>query len=103
DAKVQLLALRAENEQLVRFSRRGATLDSTYVAQQHENLTQSLRSAQREVGLLKDRLTNEEQLVTQGLLTRANLLTTQQQFEAARQKVGDAQTQLTQLAQKQLD
>jgi HlyD family secretion protein len=103
DAKAQLLALRAEHAQLVRFSRHGATLDSTYGAQQHDNVTQSLQSAQRELGLLKDRVTNEEQLVAQGLLTRANLLTTQQQYEATRQKVGDAQAQLTQLAQKQLE
>jgi HlyD family secretion protein len=103
DAKAQLLALRAEHAQLVGFSTHGAALDSTYVAQQQENLNQSLQSAHRELGLLKDRLANEEQLVAQGLLTRANLLTTQQQYEAARQKVGDAQTQLTQLAQKQLD
>jgi HlyD family secretion protein len=65
-------------------------------------LNQTIESAQQTLALLKDRVANEEQLVEQGLLTRSNLLATQQQYETARQKVSEARSQITQLASKEL-
>lgn len=103
DAKSQLAALRDEHTKLLSFARTHTQLDSDYTRQQQDNVAQAIASLEQTMRLLRERMTNEEQLVAQGLLTKATLFATQQQYESARQKVNDSRSQLTQLASSTLN
>src|SRR5438105_4617088 len=78
-AKAKLHGLQAEHEQAVRFANENAVLQKRAQEQQRANLEQSITATNDALKWLQDRATAQEQLVTQGLLTRATLVATRQQ------------------------
>ncbi len=102
-ARAEIERLREQHTALTTFSDRDQQLQSDYLGQQRASLDQSIAAGEKSAAWLNEKITNQEQLVQQGLVTRATLLGTRQQLDGERQKIADAQSQLTQIAAKQLD
>ncbi|HEY5061911.1 MAG TPA: NHLP bacteriocin system secretion protein, partial [Gemmatimonadaceae bacterium] len=101
-AKANLANLRAEHTTLAQFSSHDAALQLTYLVQQQASLDQSIAASKQSLAWLQERITSQEQLVQQGLLTRSTLVATRQQYDQTREKIADATGQLTQLAARRL-
>jgi HlyD family secretion protein len=101
-ARLEIEQLHEQHRQLASFSDRDEQLQTEYLDQQRASLGQSIAAGEKSASWLSEKITNQEQLVQQGLVTRATLLGTRQQLDGERQKVADAQSQLTQIAAKQL-
>lgn len=101
-ARVALAQSRESHKALATFSNRDEALQTEYLDQQRANLEQSIAAGEKSVSWLGEKVTTQEQLVQQGLVTRATLLGTRQQLDAERQKVADGKSQLTQIAAKRL-
>jgi HlyD family secretion protein len=102
DATAALDRFRADRDRLVSYDKRQHAIDSAYTAEQRTAIQQSATATQQSVASLTERVRAEEQLVTQGLLTRPSLLNTRQQLEQAQEKVASLQGDLTQLEAKDL-
>lgn len=89
--------LRREHLQLVAFRERDAELQRRNIAQQRGNLQASVTASTAALRNQEERLASQEQLVRQGLMTRASLLQTQQQVEQTREDIRAAQAELAQL------
>ncbi|HYH79253.1 MAG TPA: NHLP bacteriocin system secretion protein [Longimicrobium sp.] len=97
EAKARLTALRAEYTRTVAFSGSDERLRALSAAEQRRNLEQTIAAEEETLRLLAERVASQEQLVAQGLLTRATLLQTRQQHEQAREKIRSSRSQLAQL------
>jgi HlyD family secretion protein len=102
-ARAALADQEAQQRQLTEYGDRNLELQRTYLRQQRTNIQQQVASAQAALKALGDRLANEEQLVTQGLLTRQTVIATQQQVDALRDKVRSGQADLTQVSVRELE
>jgi len=89
--------LRREHLQLVAFRERDAQLQRRNLSQQRGNLQASVAASTAALRNQEERLASQEQLVRQGLMTRASLLQTQQQVEQTREDIRAAQAELAQL------
>jgi HlyD family secretion protein len=101
-AKAELEHLRAEHAKLLQFTTRDVALQQTYLDQQRASVEQSNAAAEQSLIWLQERITSQEQLVQQGLLTRSTLAGTRQQYDQIREKIADAKGQLTQIEAKRL-
>ena len=101
-AETSVANLRADHAGLVAFSTRDAALQRTYLAQQRKTAEDAIASGERTLAWLAEKIAAQEQLVQQGLLTRATLATTRQQHDAAREKLAQSHSELTQLAARLL-
>jgi HlyD family secretion protein len=102
DAKAALDRVRADYTLLIAYDGRQRAIETSYAAQQRDALMQSTSAAERTIASLTERVKAEEQLVTQGLLTRPSLLNTHQQLEQAEEKLASLHGDLTQLDAKDL-
>jgi HlyD family secretion protein len=102
-AQAQLVALRSEYERIQKFGSRDASLQAEMMDRQRATLTATIASQQRSLRFLSDKITSQERLVAEGLLTRPALMTTKQQFDQAETNIGDAQSQLAQLDVRRLE
>lgn len=102
-AATSLANLRAQHAQSVTFGESDVAAQSAYAAQQRASLEQSIAATEQTMRWLTEKIGNQEQLVRQGLLTRSTLLGTRQQYDAAREKVGESRSQLTQIRARELE
>ncbi|HEX8212562.1 MAG TPA: NHLP bacteriocin system secretion protein [Longimicrobium sp.] len=102
-AKARLKVLHDEHQALVGFTRRDAGLEGESLRAQKAALDASIRAAEANLGPLQERIASQNRLVEQGLLTRATLLVTQQQLDAAREKIRVSRSELAQLQVKELE
>jgi HlyD family secretion protein len=96
-AKSKLGALRRERSQSVRFKTSDAALQSSGIEQQRANLRASITAMEQNLQGLEERIRAQEQLVTQGLITRTVLLGTRQQADQARERISATRSELAQL------
>jgi len=97
EAKARLVAMRADYQRTLSFSGNDARLTEQSVGEQRRNLQQSIAADEQTLRFLAERVTSQEQLVSQGLLTRSTLLQTRQQHEQTQEKIRAARSQLAQL------
>ncbi|HEX8391717.1 MAG TPA: NHLP bacteriocin system secretion protein [Longimicrobium sp.] len=97
EAKTRLAALRGEYERTLAFAGSDAQLQSLSTSEQQSNLRQTIAADEQNLRWLGERITSQEQLVSQGLLTRAALLQTRQTHEQTRERIRTARSQLAQL------
>lgn len=101
-ARANLVTLRADHADLLRFSAHNDSLQLTLLDQQQTSIAQGRAAAEQSLSWLQERIASQEQLVQQGLLTRSTLVATRQQADQTREKIADARGQLTQLDAKRL-
>lgn len=92
----------AEYRRLREFGSRDLELQTTRIARSRANLEQSIQAGERTLEELRERIRNEETLVSQGLLTRQALLATIQQSDEVRERIRAARAELAQLQVQEL-
>lgn len=102
NARTELEQLRIEHADVVQFSARDIALQQRFLDQQRASVVETQTSSEQNLRWLQERITSQEQLVQQGLLVRATLLATRQQYDQTVQKIGELKGQLTQLEAKRL-
>ncbi|MFN8647726.1 MAG: NHLP bacteriocin system secretion protein [Gemmatimonadales bacterium] len=101
-ARATLANLQEAGRVAAMYGRRDSDLRGTILAQQRANLERAITAAREDLGWLGEKITSQERLVAEGLLTRTTLLGTRQQYEATRSRIAESENQLTQLAQQGL-
>lgn len=102
-AKSTLATLRDQHAQLLRRSSENVRLQSEFQDRQRLALTQGIDADEHAAAALHEKLDAEQQLVTRGLLTRSSLLGTRQSYDATREKIADAQSQLASIDARSAD
>jgi HlyD family secretion protein len=93
-ARVELEVAATEHDRAREFLERDRSLRVETLAQQREGLVEAIRVGEQRIGWMADRLAAQEQLVTQGLVTRQALLNTRGDLESARERVHAAEVDL---------
>ena len=101
-ARAALAHLRAEHVQTVAFNARDAEIQRRYLGEQRASTEQQVAADERSLAWLASKITAQEQLVKQGLLTNATLISTRQQYDQTSEKIADGRSQLTQVESKLL-
>ncbi len=93
-AKATLATLRDQHAQQLRRGVENVRLQGEFQDRQRLALTQGIEADEHALASLGEKLEAEQQLVAKGLLTRSSLLGTRQSFDATREKIADAKSQL---------
>ena len=93
-ARATLATLREQHAQVRLRGAENVRLQGEYQERQRLALTQGIEADERALAALGEKVEAEQQLVTRGLLTRSSLLGTRQSFDATREKIADAKSQL---------
>jgi HlyD family secretion protein len=101
-AKASLADLRAQRDQAARFNHRDSVLQIHYLEQQRATTQQTIASDERMLAWLKDKIASQDQLVNQGLLVKATLAGTRQQYDQTDQKIAQSRSDLTQIESRLL-
>lgn len=101
-ARAALETARESHIEVVAFGVRDMRLQTEYLAQQEASIQQGILATDQTIRWLSERIGSQEQLVNQGLMTRNTLLATRQQHDAAREKLAELKSQLTQIASRRL-
>lgn len=99
-ARRKLEALRIDQRQNDAYTDADAALQKRNLEHQRDNLVQSMNATKRSLDALAERVTSQEQLVRQGLITRATLLSTQQQYDQLRDQTRNDAAQIAAIAIK---
>ncbi len=103
DARAKQVALSAEYRDLLRYAGEQRKLKGRDLGQQRANLEHSIEASGKDVDLLHERLGAAEKLLADGLITKQTLLDTQQQWNAARDKLASQRLELDGLQLTLLD
>jgi HlyD family secretion protein len=103
DARSKEADLRREYDDLLRYAQEQRRLQARDLAQQRANLERSLEAAQKDLEILEDRSRVEEDLLKDGLITKQQLLTTQQRLNETRDKLAGQRLEINGLELKRLE
>jgi len=99
-AKLQLKEIRQQHETLKEFAEKDVVQEIELAALRKSNLEQQVTDLSEQLVWLKEKMTNQEKLVEQGLLTKQTLLTTKQTFYSCQHQIETARSDLKQLSNK---
>ena len=102
-ARARVQELERKSASLSAFGERDLSLQSAHLAEQRSNLEKSIQASQAQLGALEERVRSQEQLVSQGLITRQTLLATVQERETVRERVRRGRSDLAQLRVRELE
>lgn len=97
NARSRVAELEAQYRRVGSFVDRDRQLQAASHAQRRTNLEQSIQASEATLAGLAERITNEERLVQQGLMTRQNLLRSRQEHETVKERIRADRSQLVQL------
>lgn len=103
DARARQADVRREYAELLRYAQEQRRLQSRDLAQQRANLERSLGAVQQDLALLEERVRVEEDLLKDGLITKQQLLTTQQRLNETRDRLASQRLEVNGLELKRLD
>lgn len=96
-ALARLADLRAQQESALEFGHRDLELQRAALAQRRKAAEQSVAAAEESRSWLSQKITEQEKLVRQGLITRQTLLATREQYNAAVQRASSGRGELAQI------
>ena len=96
-ARERLGAQVQEHDQTILFVEEDVRLRIENLDQEQENLARTLEANQANLTLVEERIAAQEQLVTQGLVTRTVLLSVRQQYESLKQQIRNDRIQVEQI------
>jgi HlyD family secretion protein len=103
DSRDKLAGERAEYADLLRYAGEQERLRDRGLAQQRANLEQSIRSLEKEVGLARDQVSAQRDLLKDGLVTKQTFLSSEQHLNDAQDRLAGARLELNGLELKRLD
>jgi HlyD family secretion protein len=98
EAKAVVTELKTQHAEIVAHGSRDVALQTRLLAQQRETVTQTIAAAQQSAKAYRETDELQAKLVGEGLLTRQTELATRHQLDQTEQQIGDAQSQLAQIA-----
>ncbi len=101
-AKANLVMATAQRDQAARFTHRDSLLQVRLLQEQRATSQQTIASNERGLAWLKDKIASQEQLVAQGLLVKATLASTRQQYDQTMEKIAQSRSDLTQIESRLL-
>ncbi len=96
-AKEALAELIAESQRIARQKQSGVELALEMVQHRRSNLAQSIRDAEREIEIVRERMVAEAELLEKGLITREQALETEQRLVNIEARIADSEAQIEQL------
>jgi HlyD family secretion protein len=103
DSQAKLAGLRDEYRERQRYSTEQERLRARDLAQQRANLELSIQTLDTEVGLLRKRLVDQEELLKDGLVTKQTVVATQQELNAKLDQRESRRLELNSLESKRLE
>jgi HlyD family secretion protein len=103
DAQARRQAAADEHARARRYTDQQSRLSARSRAQEEANLERIIATLERDLEILGQRLTNEQSLLAQGLLTRQALLNTEQEANGVRDRLARARLDLDALPLKALE
>lgn len=103
DGGAKLTNLRAEYNDMLRYAGEQRRLRAQDLAQQRANLERAIETAEKDMGLLRERLEAERPLLDDGLITKQAFLTTQQSLNTKRDETARLRLELGGLDLKRLE
>lgn len=97
-SKAALAALEQQYQQLLTYGARDQDLQTRLLTQQRATTQESIAHDEQSAKWLQEKIVNQQQLVTDGLLTKETLLDTRQQFDQLQEQLSNQRSQLTQFA-----
>lgn len=101
-AKATYADLNAQRDQALSFNHRDSLLQVHFLEQQRATTQQTIAADERTLAWLKDKIASQNQLVTQGLLLKATLAGTRQQYDQTQEKIAQSRGDLTQIESRLL-
>lgn len=103
DAKARLLEKNFELQQLMSFGSQGSKLQEDFIEQKQLSLQQTIRSNEKNLIFQEQQLEIEKGLLDKGLITRAQIVSTQQQIERIQNQIESLKAEIAQTSSQQLD
>lgn len=103
ETEAKLEHLREEYRELERYAEEQRRLRRRHLEQERANLDRALATVQRQMEILRERLDNDQQLFADGLITKQEVLATEQELNGARDSLDDFRLQLEQLELDRLE
>lgn len=102
-AKASLTERQFEIKQLMAFGSKDSELQDELIQQQRFSIEQQIASNQKNIIFLQQQLATEEALLEKGLITRPQVVNTQQQLENSQNQVENLKAQLVQMSSQELN
>ncbi len=102
-ARARIAELERKAASLAEFGERDLALQARHIAERRANLEATIRANESTLGALDERVSSQEALVRQGLITRQTLLATIQERDAMRERVRAGRSDLAQLRVQELE
>lgn len=99
----KLADLRSQFQQLLRYGEEQKRLRDRDLAQQRANLEHGIEAYEKEASLARDRISVDQQLLGEGLITKQTLITAEQQLTDAQGRLDTARQDLNGLELKRLE
>lgn len=103
EARAVLSVLQKQHGEIVDHGSRDVALQERLLAQQRSAIQQDVAAAEQAARWYVEKAGIQEKLVEEGLMTKQTLLNTRQQLDAARSRINDGASKLSQLAVRELE
>lgn len=103
DSRDKLSDIRSEYQGLLRYAADQRRLRDQDLTQQRANLQQSIQSLERQVGLTRERIGSERDLLKDGLITKQTVLASEQKLNADQDQLASARLELNGLELKKIE
>lgn len=101
--RASLQERRYELEQLVSFGSQDSKLQGDLIQQQRKSINLQIKTEFRRLRFLKNQLKTENELLDKGLITKSQVVNTEQQIESARNAIENQKAQRVQTSSQKLN
>ena len=103
EAEARLKASKLQHKQLSSFGSQDIKLQESFLLQQKTSIEQSIINNQQSIEFLKQQLKIEKGLLDKGLITKLQLVTTEQKLNMEKDQLEQKKTQLKKLSSQELN
>ncbi len=103
EAKASLRERQYELTQLLNFGSQDTRLQEELIAQQRSSIKQQIQSGEKNLTFLQQQLSVEKGLLEKGLITRTQVVSTEQQIEATENQIESLKANLVQTSSQELN
>jgi len=102
-AEASLLERRYELKQLIAFGSKDSEIQDELIQQQRLSVEQKIQANEKNIIFLKQQLQTDRDLLTKGLITKPQVVNSEQQLENAQSQIESLKTQLVQMSSQELN
>ena len=102
-AEASLIERQFELKQLLAFGSKDSQLQDDLLLQQRTSIELQIESLEKNISFLQQQLKTDRDLLEKGLITKPQVVNSEQQLETAQNKIEDLKTQLVQMNSRELN